>query len=31
MTTERFRITLNSICISIVAIIAIFAFTWGFP
>lgn len=31
MTTERFRITLNSICISIVAIIAIFAFTWAFP
>ena len=31
MTTERFRITLNSICISIVAIIAIFAFIWAFP
>lgn len=31
MTTERFRITLNSICISVMAIISIFAFIWAFP
>lgn len=31
MNIEKFRITLNSICILIVAIVAVFAFFWAFP
>lgn len=31
MTTERFRITLNTVCILIVAIIAVMSFAWSFP
>lgn len=31
MNIERFRITLNSICILIVAIIAVISFSWSFP
>lgn len=31
MNIEKFRITLNSICILIVAIIAVLSFSWSFP
>lgn len=31
MNTEKFRITLNSICILIVAIIAVLSFSWSIP
>lgn len=31
MNIEKFRITLNSICILIVAIIAVISFSWSFP
>lgn len=31
MNIERFKITLNSICILIVAIIAVISFSWSFP
>lgn len=31
MNIEKFRITLNSICILVVAIIAVLSFSWSFP
>lgn len=31
MNIEKFRITLNSICILIVAVIAVISFSWSFP
>ena len=31
MNIEKFRITLNSVCILIVAIIAVISFSWSFP
>lgn len=31
MSIEKFRITLNSICILIVAVIAVISFSWSFP
>ena len=31
MNIEKFRITLNSVCILIVAIIAVISFSWSYP